>query len=51
MAMGCATAQMDHEMKKGQPLSSPPTAQKMDRGGGTLDDEEDPDAWWKKPER
>jgi hypothetical protein len=46
---------MDHEMKDGQPLVSPPTKQTMDRGGrdeegGTLDDDDDsPDAWWKKP--
>jgi hypothetical protein len=46
---------MDHEMKAGQPLVSPPTKQIMQRGGhddtenGTLDDDDSPDAWWKKP--
>lgn len=37
---------MDHEMKEGQPLASPPTKQRMARGE---DDDEDEDAWWKKP--
>jgi hypothetical protein len=48
---------MDHEMKEGEPLVSPPTKQTMERGsrgtgdeeGGTLDDDDSPDAWWKKP--
>jgi hypothetical protein len=42
---------MDKEMKDGQPLLSPPTIQKMDRGAsedGTLDDEDQKDAWWAK---
>lgn len=51
IAMGCMSAQMDHELKHGKPLASPPLIKKMDRGdpedGGTLDD--DTDAWWKKP--
>ena len=46
------SAQMHHEMKEGQPLSEPPKAETMDRGGGdgggTLDDEDDEDAWWKQ---
>jgi hypothetical protein len=49
IAMGCMSAQMDHEMKAGEPLASAPTKRAMDRGdGGTLDDD-DADAWWKKP--
>jgi hypothetical protein len=50
IAMGCMSTQMDVEMKQGQPLVSQPTKQIMQRGGDdTLDDDEDPDAWWKKP--
>eukprot|EP00980_Cylindrotheca_fusiformis_P005508 scaffold1170_cov122-Cylindrotheca_fusiformis.AAC.16 len=57
---GCSSAQMDKEMKDGQPLVSKPITQKMDRGegeneadgarqrGGTLDQEEEKDAWWAK---
>mmetsp|Transcript_32211 Transcript_32211/g.78277 ORF Transcript_32211/g.78277 Transcript_32211/m.78277 type:complete len:326 (-) Transcript_32211:98-1075(-) len=53
IAMGCSSAQMDVEMKKGQPLPSVPTTEKMERGapdseGGTLDDDEDKEAWWAK---
>ena len=48
IAMGCMSAQMDHEIKEGQPLQSKPVvSQRMDRG---LDDDDDEDAWWKKPE-
>jgi hypothetical protein len=56
------SAQMDYEIvKKGQghPSPSAPPQEKMERGGddkgqgqaerGTLDNEEDADAWWKKP--
>ena len=53
LAMGCATAQMDHELKEGQPLSTKPVVKKqtMDRGtsadeGETASDEED--QWWKQ---
>jgi len=54
IAMGCMSAQMDHEMKEGQPLASPPVKQRMDRGGdfnGDNDDgdDDDEDKWWKKP--
>jgi hypothetical protein len=46
------SAQMDHELKHGKPLASPPRIKKMDRGNpedaGTLD--EDEDSWWKKPQ-
>lgn len=48
---GCSSAQMDKEMKDGQPLLSPPTIQKMDRGAsedGTLDEDDQKDAWWAK---
>lgn len=50
IAMGCMSAQMDHEMKEGQPLATPPRKKEMDRGDdeNTLDDDEDPDAWWKQ---
>ena len=47
--MGCMSAQMDVEMKKGQPLPEVPKAIKMDRGDTTDNDDDDPDAWWKKP--
>ena len=46
IAMGCATAQMDHELKEGQPLASPPVKKSMNRGGDDEDDDED--AWWKE---
>jgi hypothetical protein len=55
IAMGCMSAQMDYEIvQKGQGYPGP---SKMERGGddkgqaerGTLDNEEDADAWWKKP--
>lgn len=52
---------MDKEIKDGQPLVSPPTIQKMDRGGdndeggetqrtrgGTVDEGDEKDAWWAK---
>ena len=56
IAMGCSSAQMDVEMKKGQPLPSVPTVEKMERGadnedGGTLEDDDDKDAWWAKDKR
>lgn len=38
-------------MKDGQPLVSAPTIEKMDRGAtedGTLDEEDQKDAWWAK---
>lgn len=47
IAMGCMSAQMDHEMDVGEPLVSAPTKTDMDRG--TLDDDDEEDAWWKKP--
>jgi hypothetical protein len=45
------SAQMDYEMKEGQPLAEAPTKVQMERGGdeGTLDDDDDADVWWKKP--
>ena len=64
--MGCASAQMDVEMKEGKPLVEKPKRiimdrgdgdgegkEKRDRGGGggeegTLDEEDDKDAWWAK---
>ena len=61
IAMGCMSAQMDYEIKEldGHPAPSAPPQEKMERGenddkrrgqqGGTLDDEDDADAWWKKP--
>jgi hypothetical protein len=60
IAMGCMSAQMDYEIvKKGQghPAPSAPPQEKMERGvddqgqteQGTLDNDEDADAWWKKP--
>jgi hypothetical protein len=51
IAMGCASAQMNHELKEGQPLASPPVKKAMDRGiaadetNTELDDE---DQWWKQ---
>jgi len=45
IALGCASSQMDFEMKEGQPLASAPTKTNMDRGND--DDEEDP--WWADP--
>lgn len=50
IAMGCMSAQMDHELKVGKPLARPPVKKAMDRGDGdgTLNDEDDPDAWWKE---
>jgi hypothetical protein len=51
--MGCMSAQMDHELKVGKPLASPPTIKKMDRGGPADDDDDadtDSDSWWKKPQ-
>lgn len=51
--MGCMSAQMDHELKVGKPLASPPTIKKMDRGGGDADGttnaaDDDEDSWWKQ---
>jgi hypothetical protein len=45
IAMGCASAQMDHELKVGQPLATPPVKKSMDRG---VEEDDDEDAWWKK---
>jgi hypothetical protein len=45
IAIGCATSQMDYELKEGQPLASPPITKQMDRGGNNGEDEDDP--WWK----
>lgn len=50
IAMGCATAQMDFEIKEGKPLASPPMKKGMDRGFGDDDantDVDDEDQWWK----
>lgn len=48
IAMGCASAQMDFELKEGQPLASAPVKKAMNRGiGDAVDDDDDPDAWWK----
>ena len=60
IAMGCMSAQMDYELKEGEhPAPSAPPKDKMERGSendergqgqqGTLDNDEDADAWWKKP--
>jgi hypothetical protein len=58
IAMGCMSAQMDYEKREGgHPAPSAPPQEKMERGSednkrqgeGTLDDEDDADAWWKKP--
>jgi hypothetical protein len=46
IAMGCATAQMQAELKEGEPLATAPVKKSMDRGGD--DEEEDADDWWKK---
>ena len=51
IAMGCMTAQMDYELKEGTPHAVAPKSTTMDRGEGTLDNEDDEDAWWKKPSR
>ena len=47
---GCMSAQMEYELKEGQPLPQAPKKARMERGEpGTLDDDENEDAWWKKP--
>ena len=48
IAMGCMSAQMEYEMKEGQPLAAAPTKQRMDRGDLDGGDEDPEDAWWKK---
>ena len=50
IAIGCMSAQMDHEIKVGKPLAAPPKRKAMDRGDDTLNDDDDADAWWKKPQ-
>jgi hypothetical protein len=50
IAMGCATAQMNHELKEGKPLASPPVTKVMNRGiaaDETNTDVDDEDQWWK----
>lgn len=47
--MACMSTQMLTELKEGKPLASPPTIKKMDRGNND-DNDEDEDAWWKKPQ-
>ena len=48
IAMGCASSQMDVEMKEGQPLASAPTKVSMNRGG---DDDDEEDGWWADPKK
>jgi hypothetical protein len=48
IAMGCASAQMEKEIKDGQPLVSAPVKKSMDRGAGDQEEEDDADNWWKK---
>jgi len=47
IALGCASSQMDFELKEGQPLATAPTRKNMNRGSN--DDEEDP--WWADPKK
>ena len=51
IAMGCMSAQMDYEIKAGQPLDHRPVpvTQKMERGEPADEVEDDEEAWWKKP--
>ncbi|KAL3905957.1 MAG: hypothetical protein SGARI_004217 [Bacillariaceae sp.] len=60
MALGCASAQMEHELKEGKPLVNKPVTIKMDRGGGggaastersgggDDTDSAEEDQWWKE---
>jgi len=48
IAMGCMSAQMDVELKEGQPLVSEPQKITMDRGGDVDVDAGD-DNWWHDP--
>lgn len=47
IAMGCASSQMDVEMKEGKPLVRPPRRLNMDRGGDN-DGDNDEEKWWLK---
>lgn len=49
VAIGCMSAQMDVEIRDGQPLLQKPEIQTMDRGlENELDNDEDTDVWWVK---
>lgn len=45
IALGCASSQMDFEIKEGQPLATAPSLIGMDRGNENGDAE---DVWWKE---
>lgn len=54
IAMGCASAQMNHELKAGEPLASPPVKKAMDRGAPADDantDMDEEDQWWKEKKK
>ena len=49
IAQGCMSAQMDVELKEGQPLVAVPKAMRMDRGV-PADDNDEEVQWWHKPD-
>ncbi|KAG7358959.1 hypothetical protein IV203_015548 [Nitzschia inconspicua] len=54
IAMGCASAQMNHELKEGKPLASPPIKKAMDRGAPTDEtntEADDEDQWWNEKKK
>lgn len=53
LALGCASSQMDFELREGQPLATAPTRKNMDRGGGATTDgeSEEEDPWWADPKK